>query len=162
MRWANHRRMAAGSLKIRSKVGRITSRSSRVSLTSKTMIGRSVTGDLSFAGGLRASLITAARPHIVRTATPGDPVRGHDCPGGGTCRVPPPGRGIGGSAGAETAGACGGWGGGHLGERPVVADTVADDLRQAVGQDVQVVLAGADGFVERVGGRVVLDQRAAE
>src|ERR1700748_3489983 len=43
--------MTAGSLKIRSKVGRIESRSSRVSLTSKTMIGCSDIADLSFAGG---------------------------------------------------------------------------------------------------------------
>src|ERR1700677_5148902 len=44
MRLANHSRIAAGSLKIRSKTGRIDSRSSRVSLTSKTMMGRSVIG----------------------------------------------------------------------------------------------------------------------
>ena len=45
---------------------------------------------------------------------------------------------------------------------PVGADPVADDLRQAVGQDVQVVLVGADGLVERVRRRVVLDQHVAE
>src|SRR5215469_2473929 len=66
------------------------------------------------------------------------------------------------SAGGDAAGARGGRGGGYLGERPVVPDPVADNLRQAVGQDVQVGLAGADGFVERVRGWVVLDQRAAE
>lgn len=43
-----------------------------------------------------------------------------------------------------------------------MADPVAHDLRQATRQDVQVVLAGADAFVERVRRRVVLDQRAAE
>src|ERR1700761_3032542 len=52
--------MAAGSLKIRSNVGRIESRSSRVSLTSKTMIGCSDIADLSFMGGerLRAAELT--------------------------------------------------------------------------------------------------------
>src|SRR5579875_1038203 len=44
----NQRRMAAGSSKIRSKVGRRVSRSSRVSLTSKTMIG--LAGILPFLG----------------------------------------------------------------------------------------------------------------
>ena len=39
--------------------------------------------------------------------------------------------------------------GGHLGERAVVADAVAHDLGQATREDVQVVLAGADAFVER-------------
>src|SRR5215470_10610966 len=66
------------------------------------------------------------------------------------------------SAGGDAAGARGGRGGGYLGERAVVTDPVADNLRQAVGQDIQVGLAGADGFVERVRGCVVLDQHAAE
>ena len=66
------------------------------------------------------------------------------------------------SAGADAAGACGHQGSRYLGGRPVGADPVADDLRQAVGRDVQVVLAGADALVQRVRGRVVLDQRAAQ
>ena len=51
-----------------------------------------------------------------------------------------------GSAGADAAGARGDRSGGHLGERPAGTDPVADDLRKAAGQDVQVALAGADAL----------------
>jgi hypothetical protein len=67
-----------------------------------------------------------------------------------------------GSAGADADGARSDRSGGHLGERPAGADLVADDLRQAACQDVQVVLAAADALVKRLCGRVVLDQCAAE
>src|SRR5260221_3859460 len=66
------------------------------------------------------------------------------------------------SAHADAAGACGHPYGGHLGEGAVAADLVNDDLRHAVGQDVQVMLADADALVERVRCGVVLDQGAAE
>jgi Bacterial regulatory proteins, luxR family len=67
-----------------------------------------------------------------------------------------------GSVGAEAAGARGDWGRGHLGQRPVAPYPVADDLRQAVGHDVQVFLVGTNGLVERVRRPVVLDQQVAE
>ena len=48
--------VAAGSLNIRAKTGFSESRSSKVSLTSKTMIGRSdIEGDLSYHGRVRDS-----------------------------------------------------------------------------------------------------------
>jgi hypothetical protein len=81
--------------------------------------------------------------------------------GGGEEMFPPPGAQVS-LAGGDAAGAGGDRGCGDLGQRAVSADLVADDLRQAVGHDVQVVLVGADAFVERVRGWVVLDQGAAE
>jgi hypothetical protein len=66
------------------------------------------------------------------------------------------------SVGADADGAGGNGDSGHLGERPVGADPVADDLGQAVGQNVRVVLVGADALLVRRRLRVVLDQCAAE
>ena len=51
--------------------------------------------------------------------------------------------------GADADGADGDRDGGHLGKRPVGADPVADDLRQALDQDVQVVPVGADALLVR-------------
>ena len=51
--------------------------------------------------------------------------------------------------GADAEGADGDRDGGHLGKRPVGADPVADDLRQALDQDVQVVPVAADALLVR-------------
>ena len=64
------------------------------------------------------------------------------------------------SVGADATRAGGNGGGGHLGERPVGADPVADDLVQAVGQNYLYVLA--QGLSQIVGYRVGADGSLAQ
>ena len=59
------------------------------------------------------------------------------------------------SVGADAEGAGGDRDGGHLGKRPIGADPVADDLRQALGQNYLYVLA--QGLSQIVGYRVGAD-----
>ena len=73
IRLANHSRIAAGSPKILSKTGRIESRSSRVSLTSKTMTGRSDMGNLSFIGGGSSSFAERKVAYLGSTVNPSCP-----------------------------------------------------------------------------------------